>query len=337
MIHVVHNYDQSGPYPEDEIRQKLTSGDILPNDLAWKEGMSEWQPLANILHLQAETVPASQPGKTRRRNILIFSGLGCLGLLVTLAAIGAFGAMLIGIASKTVENDPAVNVGLVMSGYVEAYKMFADQVEHGTNPFIPAQNFALAMRSLKGSSAFSKCPRDFQQAFAEAAHETDKLADSADIISKSQFDRRAASATAAHEELGRISKQYLVSPFNADKESGHSSLEQSSESNNTQPTKKSDMVTDSELGPKERSALAMLRLAGVAAGAKFAAEQGRLPTKLEFAAFLAQSGVEQDKIEQGSPEEIRTNRRVDYEFRTGFEQGCRQALGIIQDASSPAF
>jgi hypothetical protein len=129
----------------------------------------------------------------------------------------------------------------------------------------------------------------------------------------------------------------VVSLFSDDKESGHSSLEQSSESKNTKPAKKSDMVTDSELGPKERSGMAMVRLAGVAAGAKFATEQGRLPTKLEFAAFLAQSGVEQNKIEQGSPEEIRTNRRLAYEFRTGFEQGCRQALGIIQDASSPAF
>lgn len=92
-----------------------------------------------------------------------------------------------------------------------------------------------------------------------------------------------------------------------------------------------------ELGPKERNAMAMIRLAGAAAGAKFATEQGRLPTKLEFAAFLAQSGVEQHKIEQGSPEEIRTNRRVDYEFRTGFEQGCKQALGIIHDVSAPAF
>ena len=129
----------------------------------------------------------------------------------------------------------------------------------------------------------------------------------------------------------------VVSLFSDDKESGHSSLEQSSESKSTRPAKKSDMVTDSELGPEDRSAMAMLRLAGVAAGAKFATEQGRLPTKLEFAAFLAQSGVEQDKIEQGSPEEIRTNRRVDYEFRTGFEQGCKQALGIIQDVSAPVF
>ena len=235
MIHVVHNNEQSGPYPEDELRQKLTSGDFLPTDLAWKEGMPEWQPIANILHLQAETVPASQPRNLRRRSILIFSGLGCLGLLVALAAIGAFGAMLIGIASKTVTDDPTVNVGIVMSGYVEALKQFSDQGQRGEHPSIVSRGFAMSMRSLQASSAFSKCPKDFQQEFAEALSATDEVADAADRIPKSiaesvltglanamngeadggmtrmkgNLDRQVDSAKAAHEELGRIAQQYL--------------------------------------------------------------------------------------------------------------------------------
>ena len=185
MIYVVHNNEQSGPYPEEEIRQKLTSGDFLPADLAWKEGISDWQPLADILHLQAETVSASQPGKTRRRNILIFSGLGCLGLLGGLALVAALLAGIIGIASTTLKDDPKINVGLVMSGYNEALKQFSDQGQRGEHPSIVSRSFAMSMRSLQASSAFSKCPKDFQQAFAEALSATDEVADAADRIPKS--------------------------------------------------------------------------------------------------------------------------------------------------------
>lgn len=235
MIYVVHNNEQSGPYPEEEIRQKLTSGDFLPADLAWKEGISDWQPLADILHLQAETVSASQPGKTRRRNILIFSGLGCLGLLGGLALVAALLAGIIGIASTTLKDDPKINVGLVMSGYIEALKQFSDQGQRGEHPSIVSRGFAMSMRSLQASSAFSKCPKDFQQAFAEALSATDEVADAADRIPKSiaesvltgianamngeadggmtrmkgHLDRQVDSATAAHEQLGRIAQQYL--------------------------------------------------------------------------------------------------------------------------------
>lgn len=235
MIYVVHNNEQSGPYPEEEIRQKLTSGDFLPADLAWKEGISDWQPLADILHLQAETVSASQPGKTRRRNILIFSGLGCLGLLGGLALVAALLAGIIGIASTTLKDDPKINVGLVMSGYNEALKQFSDQGQRGEHPSIVSRSFAMSMRSLQASSAFSKCPKDFQQAFAEALSATDEVADAADRIPKSiaesvltgianamngeadggmtrmkgHLDRQVDSAKAAHEQLGRIAQQYL--------------------------------------------------------------------------------------------------------------------------------
>ena len=105
----------------------------------------------------------------------------------------------------------------------------------------------------------------------------------------------------------------------------------------TKSVNKSDMITDAELDSQGKSVMAMTRLAGQSAGAKFAGETGRLPTKLEFTAILTKDGVTPDKIEAGSPEEVRINRRVFYEFRTGFEEGCKQTLGIIQEWTAPAF
>lgn len=55
MIYVVHNSEQSGPHPEEEIRQKLTSGDFLPTDLAWKEGMEKWEPIVMSCHRLTRT------------------------------------------------------------------------------------------------------------------------------------------------------------------------------------------------------------------------------------------------------------------------------------------
>lgn len=185
MIYVIQNNEQSGPHSEDEVRQKLTSGDLLPTDFAWKEGMSEWQPLANILHLQAETVSASQSGKIRRKNILIFSGLGCLGSLGGLVVVGALLAAAIWITSATAKDDYKTNIRSVMSSYGEACKKFVDQSEQGVHISVPARNFAIAMKSIETTPAFSKCPQDFRQAFAKARRETETLANTADSMPKS--------------------------------------------------------------------------------------------------------------------------------------------------------
>ena len=40
---------QFGPYPADAIRLGFSSGKILPSDLLWAEGMSEWVPAAVVL------------------------------------------------------------------------------------------------------------------------------------------------------------------------------------------------------------------------------------------------------------------------------------------------
>lgn len=40
---------QLGPYEEEEVRQFIYAGRLRDSDLAWREGMTTWVPLANVL------------------------------------------------------------------------------------------------------------------------------------------------------------------------------------------------------------------------------------------------------------------------------------------------
>ncbi|MES2981420.1 MAG: GYF domain-containing protein [Verrucomicrobiota bacterium] len=43
------NGQQLGPITEQEFARKFTDGEILPTDLVWKEGMSDWIPRAQVV------------------------------------------------------------------------------------------------------------------------------------------------------------------------------------------------------------------------------------------------------------------------------------------------
>jgi hypothetical protein len=51
---------QAGPVTLDQIRQMAGAGQITPQDLVWREGMAQWQPLASIPEL-AGASPAAFP------------------------------------------------------------------------------------------------------------------------------------------------------------------------------------------------------------------------------------------------------------------------------------
>ena len=41
--------ERHGPYKEDDVREWLRSGKVSPTDLAWYEGLADWQPLSVLL------------------------------------------------------------------------------------------------------------------------------------------------------------------------------------------------------------------------------------------------------------------------------------------------
>ncbi len=59
-INVARNGQQLGVFPLEEINRRLATGELLPADLAWHEGMAGWQPLHTIagVHVPAGTALA---------------------------------------------------------------------------------------------------------------------------------------------------------------------------------------------------------------------------------------------------------------------------------------
>lgn len=48
-IYIYKDQQQYGPYPESSVREWLRMGQCTANDLGWREGMRDWQPLARFV------------------------------------------------------------------------------------------------------------------------------------------------------------------------------------------------------------------------------------------------------------------------------------------------
>lgn len=55
--HVSRAREQLGVFSQAEVLAKLNRGELLPGDLAWTEGMTEWQPLATLFPPSQGTPP----------------------------------------------------------------------------------------------------------------------------------------------------------------------------------------------------------------------------------------------------------------------------------------
>jgi uncharacterized RDD family membrane protein YckC len=52
--------ERHGPYKEDDVRQWLRSGQVSPKDLAWYEGLADWQPLSVLFPDEIAATPPPQ-------------------------------------------------------------------------------------------------------------------------------------------------------------------------------------------------------------------------------------------------------------------------------------
>ena len=82
--YICKNSKQTGPFNDDEIVRGLHDGSFSYNDLCWREGMPDWQPLANFYSQapQAPTVPKSIPPLS---SVPVTSGLAIASLISGLA------------------------------------------------------------------------------------------------------------------------------------------------------------------------------------------------------------------------------------------------------------
>jgi hypothetical protein len=48
-IFITREGQRYGPYTTDQCRQMLATGQLIPLDLAWREGMAQWRPLGEVV------------------------------------------------------------------------------------------------------------------------------------------------------------------------------------------------------------------------------------------------------------------------------------------------
>src|SRR4051812_24194926 len=58
-IYLLRDEKEVGPYEAEDVRSWLQQGHVAANELAWTEGLPEWQPLRQLLGLEAEDATAS--------------------------------------------------------------------------------------------------------------------------------------------------------------------------------------------------------------------------------------------------------------------------------------
>ncbi len=90
--------EKHGPYTWDQMREYAADGRVLPTDLAWREGMAQWLPAAQVPDLFAApaapvaAVPVDPAAKPKSKGCL-GGCLGCLGKLFSLILVlGIIGA-----------------------------------------------------------------------------------------------------------------------------------------------------------------------------------------------------------------------------------------------------
>jgi len=60
QIFIHRDGQQYGPYPIERVPGYIASGDLLPSDLAWHDGATDWMPLAQVTGV-APKAPAPKP------------------------------------------------------------------------------------------------------------------------------------------------------------------------------------------------------------------------------------------------------------------------------------
>lgn len=94
QIHLVRGGQREGPFTVDQVRALLAEGRAQPSDLAWYEGLANWQPLQQIL---AEATPAGPPPLTPAMPVagVPYSRPVTDGLAVASLVLGVLGLTLV--------------------------------------------------------------------------------------------------------------------------------------------------------------------------------------------------------------------------------------------------
>lgn len=105
LIHISRNGQQEGPYTAEQIHQMLADGSIARYTLAWKEGLSQWVPLSQILDSSPPQPShiAPPPGLIAPVATIQHSGIGRLAYFGILIGI----TLLTAILQRAVASEPS--------------------------------------------------------------------------------------------------------------------------------------------------------------------------------------------------------------------------------------
>ena len=103
QIHIARNGQKFGPYTVSEVNDYLGTGFLKPEDSAWHEGLSDWQPLSSIqgVHVAASRrrtpppPPAAAPASARVVTLMKPDNYMVSAILATLFCCLPFGIVAI--------------------------------------------------------------------------------------------------------------------------------------------------------------------------------------------------------------------------------------------------
>ena len=118
-IHVARDNQPLGTFGEEEAADRLRAGELKPSDLAWKEGMGEWEPLEQVitplppLSISEEEVVVPEEaddGTVRSAANAPLATLGeRLGAAMIDRVLGAFGTIPLMVSTGMLQNPEMEN------------------------------------------------------------------------------------------------------------------------------------------------------------------------------------------------------------------------------------
>jgi hypothetical protein len=138
QIYLGKNGEKRGPFSPEEVKAKLTNGQISTFDLAWHEGMTEWKPLGSLAGIAAngDTSPPPVMASALPQNsplAAVSMVTGIVGLPLALVC-GIFGfiapvtAIVCGhLASSQIKksNGTVSGKGMALAGLILGYAAVA--------------------------------------------------------------------------------------------------------------------------------------------------------------------------------------------------------------------
>jgi uncharacterized RDD family membrane protein YckC len=127
--------ERHGPYKEDDVRQWLRSGQVSRDDLAWYEGLADWQPLSVLFPDEVRSAPpVDNPYSAPTASLQALPQTTILALEDHAGFWKRFAAWLIDYVILLI---PTMLI-FVSTGTIDAFMQYWTQLHSGTSPEVAA-------------------------------------------------------------------------------------------------------------------------------------------------------------------------------------------------------